>query len=149
MQDFVGEIDELKSSITQKDQQISDVSGQINALQSQLTSSGEASNKLREQLINQRKASELAEQQRRELEQSCFVAQSELSNKARHIDHLQHEMDKFEEMSNQQKGDMQKQQALLEQELKQKQQRIKTKASKGSYKTLNSLLASCDHDCSR
>ncbi|WP_342807110.1 PAS domain-containing protein [Alteromonas sp. M12] len=121
---FEGQISDLKSSIYQKDKQISDVNGQISALQSKLSSSSQASEKLRQLLINQRKASELAEKQRRDLEQSCFVAQSELSNKARHIDHLQHEMDKFEEMSNQQKGDMEKQQALLQQELENKQRQL-------------------------
>ncbi|WJG08594.1 PAS domain S-box protein [Aliiglaciecola sp. LCG003] len=124
MQNFEGEIQQLKQSIQSKDQQISDVSGQINALHSKLSSSSQTSEKLRQQLINQRKASEQAELQRRDLEQSCFVAQSELSNKARHIDHLQHEMDKFEEMSKQQKGDMEKQQALLEQELANKQTQL-------------------------
>lgn len=126
MQAFEGEISGLKTSIQQKDKQISDVNGQISALQSKLSSSSQASEKLRQLLINQRKASEIAEKQRRELEQSCFVAQSELSNKARHIDHLQHEMNKFEEMSNQQKGDMEKQQALLQQELENKQKQLQS-----------------------
>ncbi|MDO6692715.1 PAS domain-containing protein [Aliiglaciecola sp. 3_MG-2023] len=121
---FEGEISQLKTSIHQKDKQISDVNGQISSLQSKLSSSSQASEKLRQLLINQRKASEKAEQQRRDLEQSCFVAQSELSNKARHIDHLQYEMDKFEEMSKQQKGDMEKQQTLLQQELENKQRQL-------------------------
>ncbi|WP_438864866.1 PAS domain-containing protein [Neptunicella sp.] len=122
--EFVEQIEGLKSSIEQKDQQISQVSGQITTLQSQLASSGEAGEKLREQLLNQRKASELAEQQRRELEETCRRAQAELSGKARRIDHLQHEMQKFEEMSNQQKGDMEQQQKLLQQELEAKQQQL-------------------------
>ncbi|MFA3793002.1 PAS domain S-box protein [Aliiglaciecola sp. SL4] len=121
---FEEEINQLKTSIHQKDKQLSDVNNQISSLQSKLSSSSQASEKLRQLLINQRKASEIAEKQRRDLEQSCFVAQSELSNKARHIDHLQHEMDKFEEMSKQQKGDMEKQQALLQQELENKQQQL-------------------------
>ncbi len=122
--EFVAQIDDLKSSMEQKDQQISQVSSQINTLQTQLASSGEVGEKLREQLLNQRKASELAEQQRRELEDTCRRAQAELSGKARRIDHLQHEMQKFEEMSNQQKGDMEQQQKLLQQELETKQQQL-------------------------
>jgi epidermal growth factor receptor substrate 15 len=121
MADFVTQIDTLKQSIEHKDKQIVDVSGQINALQSQLSSSGRTSEKLRELLINQRKASEEAEEQRRQLEFTCHTAQSELSSKARHIEHLQHEMHKFEEMSDQQKGDMQQQQAQLMKELEAKQ----------------------------
>lgn len=124
MEEFVNQIGELKQSIQQKDQQINQVSGQINALQSQLTSSGQTSEKLRQLLINQRKASEQAEKQRKVLEQDCLHSQSEVSNKARQIDHLKHEMHKFEEMSNQQKGDMQQQQALLQQELEAKQQQL-------------------------
>lgn len=124
MEEFVNQIDKLKQSIQQKDQQINQVSGQINALQSQLTSSGQTSEKLRQLLINQRKASEQAEKQRKVLEQDCLHSQSEVSNKARQIDHLKHEMHKFEEMSNQQKGDMQQQQTLLQQELEAKQQQL-------------------------
>ena len=122
MTDFVEQIDSLKQSIETKDQQIVDVSGQINALQSQLSSSGRTTEKLRELLINQRKASEHAEEQRRQLEFTCHTAQSELSSKARHIEHLQHEMHKFEEMADQEKGDMQQQQAQLLKELEAKQQ---------------------------
>lgn len=121
---FVTQIDDLKGSIDEKDQQINAVSGQIKSLQTQLVSSSEAGNKLRELLINQRKASEQAELQHRELEQTYRSAQSELSLKARHLEHLQHEMQKFEEMSNQEKGDMQQQQALLAQELEDKQQQL-------------------------
>ncbi|WP_068373409.1 PAS domain S-box protein [Paraglaciecola hydrolytica] len=121
MSDFVTQIESLKQSIEDKDQQIVDVSTQINALQSQLSSSGRTTEKLRELLINQRKASEEAEEQRRQLEFTCHTAQSELSSKARHIEHLQHEMHKFEEMSDQQKGDMQQQQAQLMKELEAKQ----------------------------
>lgn len=124
MDEFVAQIDNLKSSIEQKDQQILQVSGQINTLQSQLTSSGHTSEKLRQLLINQRKASEQAEKQRRALEQNCISSQSEVSNKARQIDHLKHEMQKFEEMSNQQKGDMQQQQIQLQQELEAKQDQL-------------------------
>jgi epidermal growth factor receptor substrate 15 len=122
MDGYVAQIDNLKSSMTQKDQQISDVSGQIQTLQSQLSSSGRTTEKLRELLINQRKASEQAEIQRRELEFACHSAQSELSSKARHVEHLQHEMHKFEEMSQQQQGNMQQQHAQLQQELAAKQQ---------------------------
>ncbi len=121
---FVTQIDDLKGSIEEKDQQINAVSGQIKSLQTQLVSSGEAGNKLRELLINQRKASEQAELQHRELEQTYRSAQSELSLKARHLEHLQHEMQKFEEMSNQEKGDMQQQQALLAKELEDKQHQL-------------------------
>ncbi|WP_299082240.1 PAS domain-containing protein [uncultured Paraglaciecola sp.] len=124
MQDFVAEIDGLKESIEQKDLQINEVGGQINTLQSELASSGDTSEKLRRLLIDQRKASEEAEEQRRNLEQTYKLAESELSNKERHVEHLQNEMQKFEEMSNQQKGDMQKQQSQLEQELAAKQQQL-------------------------
>ena len=122
MADFVAQIDGLKQSIDAKDKQIADVSGQINSLQSQLNSSGRTTEKLRELLVNQRKASEEAEEQRRQLEFICHTAQSELSSKARHIEHLQHEMRKFEEMANQQQGNMQQQQAQLLKELEAKQQ---------------------------
>ncbi|MFT4937808.1 MAG: epidermal growth factor receptor substrate 15 [Paraglaciecola sp.] len=121
MDEFVAQIGTLKHSIEEKDLQINEVSSQINSLQSKLASSGQNTEKLRQLLLNQRKASEHAEQQRRELEQSCHSAQSELSNKARHIDHLQHEMQKFEEMSTQQKGDMAEQRKQLELELAAKQ----------------------------
>ena len=124
MQDFVAEIDDLKESIEQKDLQINEVGGQINSLQSELSSSGNTTEKLRQLLVNQRKASEQAEQQRRNLEQTYKIAESELSNKVRHVEHLQNEMQKFEEMSNQQKGDMQQQQSQLMQELEAKQQQL-------------------------
>ncbi len=124
MDDFVSEIDGLKESIEQKDLQINEVGGQINSLQSELSSSGHATEKLRQLLINQRKASEAAEEQRRNLEQTYKIAESELSNKVRHVEHLQNEMQKFEEMSNQQKGDMQQQQSQLMQELEAKQQQL-------------------------
>lgn len=141
MQDFVSEIDSLKQSISQKDQQINEVGGQINSLQSQLTSSGNTSEKLRQLLINQRKASEEAEDQRRTLEQSCKIAESELSNKVRHVEHLQNEMQKFEEMSNQQKGDMQQQQAQLKQELESKQQQLQE-----TQKTLDETKQAAEKD---
>ncbi|WP_338401488.1 PAS domain-containing protein [Neptunicella marina] len=118
------QIAQLKDSILQKDQQMGQVSGQIASLQSQLLSSGQTSERLREQLVNQRKASEQAEIQRRKLEETYRVAQAELSGKARQIDHLQHEMQKFEEMSQQQKGDMQSQQQKLQQELAAKQAQL-------------------------
>ncbi|MGS2720025.1 PAS domain-containing protein [Paraglaciecola aestuariivivens] len=124
LDEFAAEIDSLKSSMQQKDQQLQDVAGQINSLQSQLTSSGNTSEKLRQQLVNQRKASEEAEQQRRQLEQTYKVAQSELSTKVRHVEHLQNEKLKLEEMSNQQKGDMQALQAQLKEELEAKQQQL-------------------------
>ncbi|MDN4502871.1 PAS domain S-box protein [Alteromonadaceae bacterium BrNp21-10] len=124
LSEFVAQIDSLKQSIQQKDQQILQVSDHIEGLQAQLLSSGQAGEKLREQLVNQRKASEKAELQRRELELACNKAQSELSGKAQHIEHLQLEMDKFEQMSNQQKGDMEQQQKLLQQELEAKQQQL-------------------------
>ncbi|GAC19298.1 PAS domain-containing protein [Paraglaciecola arctica] len=124
MENFVAEIDGLKESIEQKDLQINEVGGQINSLQSELTSSGNTTEKLRQLLVNQRKASEQAEEQRRNLEQTYKIAESELSNKVRHVEHLQNEMQKFEEMSNQQKGDMQQQQSQLMQELEEKQQQL-------------------------
>ena len=124
MNDFALEIDGLKESIAQKDQQINDVGGQINSLQSELMSAGNTSEKLRELLVNQRKASQGAEEQRRKLEQTYKISESELSNKVRHVEHLQNEMQKFEEMSCQQKGDMQQQQSQLVQELEAKQQQL-------------------------
>jgi epidermal growth factor receptor substrate 15 len=124
MDDFVSEINGLKDSIKQKDRQINEVGGQINSLQCELTSSGDTTEKLRQLLVNQRKASEQAEEQRRNIEQTYKIAESELSNKARHVEHLQNEMQKFEEMSNQQKGDMQQQQSQLVQELEDKQQQL-------------------------
>jgi epidermal growth factor receptor substrate 15 len=124
MDDFVSEIGGLKQSIEQKDLQINEVGGQINSLQSELTSSGNTSEKLRQLLVNQRKASEQAEEQRRNLEQTYKISESELSNKVRHVEHLQNEMQKFKEMSNHQKGDMQQQQSQLVQELESKQQQL-------------------------
>jgi epidermal growth factor receptor substrate 15 len=124
MQDFVAEISGLKESIEQKDLQINEVGGQITSLQSELTSSGNTTEKLRQLLVNQRKASEKAELQRRNLEQTYKLAESELSNKVRHVEHLQNEMQKFEEMSNQQKGDMQEQQSQLVLELEAKQRQL-------------------------
>ncbi len=121
---FTEQIAQLKGSIEEKDKQISDVSNQITSLQSQLSSSGQTSEKLRQQLINQRKASEAAEIQRRKLEQTFLTAQSELTNKARQVEHLQHEMNKFEEMSQQQKGDMEQQYSKLQQELESKQKQL-------------------------
>ncbi|MFT2090717.1 PAS domain S-box protein [Paraglaciecola sp. 2405UD69-4] len=122
MNDFVAEIEELQQSIGAKDQQITEVGSQIMSLQSELNRSDDVSDKLRKQLMNQRKASEEAQKQKRNIEQTYKMAQSELSNKVRHVEHLQSEMQKFEEMSNQQKGDMEKQQSQLTQELAEKQQ---------------------------
>lgn len=122
--DFEAQISDLKQSIVTKDKQIHEVSGQISALQSQLTSSSQTTDKLREQLVNQRKASEQAEEQRRQLEFTCHTAQSELSSKARHIEHLHHEMQKFEEMSLQQRDDMTLQQEELRKELEEKQRQL-------------------------
>ncbi|MEP1870810.1 MAG: PAS domain S-box protein [Paraglaciecola sp.] len=124
MEDFASEIEELQQSIGAKDKQITEVGSQITSLQSELNRSGDASDKLRKQLMNQRKASEEAQKQRRSIEQTYKMAQSELSNKIRHVEHLQNEMQKFEEMSNQQKGDMEKQQSQLTQELALKQQQL-------------------------
>jgi epidermal growth factor receptor substrate 15 len=121
---LLDKISSMKNSIDSKDKQISDVSGQINSLQSQLNSSAQTSEKLYQQLMNQRKASELAEQKRRKLELTCQAAQSELGNKSSHIEHLQHEMNMLEQMSQQQKGDIEQQTQQLEQELKAKQQQL-------------------------
>jgi epidermal growth factor receptor substrate 15 len=118
------QISSLKQSIENKDKQLRDVSGQINNLQSQLVSSGQASEKLRERLANQRKASEVAEQKRRELELTCQAVQAELANKTSYTEHLQHEMKMLEQMSQQQKGDMEKQTQQLERELAAKQQQL-------------------------
>lgn len=124
MDNFALEIDELKESIEQKDHQINEVGGQINSLQSELMNAGNTSEKLRELLVNQRKASQGAEEQRRKLEQTYKIAESELSNKVRHVEHLQSEMQKLEDMSSQQKGDMHQQQSQLVQELEAKQQQL-------------------------
>ena len=123
MNDFVAEIDGLKQSIGQKDLQLNEVGGQINLLQSELTRSGNTSENLRQLLFNKRNASEQAEEQRRSIEQTYKIAESELSNKVRNIEHLQNEMQKTEEMSNLQKGDMQ-QQGQVMQELAFKQQQF-------------------------
>ena len=121
MQAYVTQIDSLKQSITDKDAEINEVGSQITGLQEQLQTSDSNSEKLKEALVNQRKASEEAENQRREIEQTYKLAQSELNNKVRHVEHLQNEMQKFEEMSKQEKGDMAAQQNKLMQELEQKQ----------------------------
>ncbi|MFT5542210.1 MAG: epidermal growth factor receptor substrate 15 [Glaciecola sp.] len=122
MQAYVAQIDSLKQSITDKDAEINEVGSQITGLQEQLHNSDSNSAKLKQALINQRKASEEAETQRRELEQTYKIAQSELTNKVRHVEHLQNEMQQFEEMSKQEKGDMAAQQSKLEQELADRQQ---------------------------
>ena len=121
---YLTQISSLKDSIGEKDQQLSDVSGQIQTLQSQLVSSGQASEKLREQLKNQRIASEKAEKQRREIELACKAAEAELAAKARNIDHLQHEMQMLEKMSQQEKGDMEAYAKQLQQELETKQSQL-------------------------
>jgi epidermal growth factor receptor substrate 15 len=117
MHALVEQISNMKQSVSDKDTQISQVSEQIDVLQSQLTSSSTATEKLREQLIAQQEASEKAELERREIEHTCQIAQAELRNKVSHLSHLQSEMEKLEEMSNQEKGDMQAQQSALKQEL--------------------------------
>ncbi|GGW79037.1 PAS domain S-box protein [Alteromonas halophila] len=124
VEQYLSQITSLKDSIGDKDKQLSDVSGQINALQSQLVSSGEASDKLREQLANQRKASDRAEKQRREIELACQAAEAELAAKARNIEHLQHEMQMLEKMSQQEKGDMEAYASQLQQELEAKQSQL-------------------------
>lgn len=121
MQAYVTQIDSLKQSITVKDAEINEVGSQITGLQEQLQTSDSNSEKLKQALINQRKASEEAENQRREIELTYKLAQSELTNKVRHVEHLQNEMQKFEEMSKQEKGDMAAQQSKLMQELEEKQ----------------------------
>jgi epidermal growth factor receptor substrate 15 len=121
MQAYVTQIDSLKKSITDKDTEINDVGSQITGLQEQLHTSDRNREKLKEALINQREAGEEAERQRREIEQTYKLAQSELTNKVRHVEHLQNEMQKFEEMSRQEKGDMAAQQSKLMHELQEKQ----------------------------
>jgi epidermal growth factor receptor substrate 15 len=121
MQAYVDQIDSLKKSITDKDAEINEVGSQITDLQEQLHSSDTNREKLNEALINQREAGEEAEKQRREIEKTYKLAQSELTNKVRHVEHLQNEMQKFEEMSKQEKGDMAAQQSKLMQELEEKQ----------------------------
>ena len=120
MQALLEQIHDMKQAVTNKDTQITQVSQQICELQSQLSSSSNVTETLREQLINQRKASEQAELQRRELEQTCQLAQAQLSTKVRHMNHLQSEMEKLEEMSKQEKGDMAAQQSALKLELQSK-----------------------------
>lgn len=120
MHALVTQIQTMKRSVNDKDDQITQVSEQINSLQSQLQSSSSTTDKLREQLVNQRKASEKAELERREIEQNCQIAQAELRNKERHLSHLQSEMEKLEEMSTQEKGDMEAQQSALKKELEDK-----------------------------
>lgn len=120
MQALVDQIGDMKQSVTEKDTQINQVSEQINVLQSELTSSDDTAEKLREQLVVQREASERAESARKEIEETCQIAQAELRNKVRHLSHLQSEMEKLEEMSNQEKGDMQAQQSELKKELEDK-----------------------------
>ncbi|MFT6267957.1 MAG: epidermal growth factor receptor substrate 15 [Alphaproteobacteria bacterium] len=117
MHALVEQITNMKQSVTDKDAQINQVSEQINELQTQLTSSSSTTEKLREQLVSQREASEKAELERREIEETCQIAQAELRNKVRHLSHLQSEMEKLEEMSSQEKGDMQAQQSALKEEL--------------------------------
>ncbi|MCW8093179.1 PAS domain-containing protein [Alteromonas sp. ASW11-130] len=107
----------LKSSLGEKDTQLQDINDQIQTLYSQLQSSVQAKDALREQLINQRKASEKAENERRSLQESCERAQTELAAKARQIDHLQNEMQALEAMSNQSKDEMEAHQQRLESEL--------------------------------
>ena len=121
MQAYVTQIDSLKQSITDKDAEIHEVGSQITGLQEQLHTSDTNREKLNEALINQREAGEEAERQRREIEKTYKLAQSELTNKVRHVEHLQNEMQKFEEMSKQEKGDMAAQQSKLMQELEEKQ----------------------------
>lgn len=125
VEQYLAQISNLQADIADKDTQLGDVSGQIATLQSQLTSSDEATNKLREQLVNQRKASEQAERERRELELAFRQVQSEAEGKARRIDHLQHEMQMLEEMSQQQKGDMEAHASQLAKELEAKQSQLK------------------------
>lgn len=126
LEEAQGQINTLKGSIESKDKQINDVSSKISSLQSQLVSSGKVSEQLREKLINQRKASDLAETKRRELELICQAAQAELSNKSSYVEHLQHEMHMLEQMSQQQKGDMEKQKQQLAEELKAKQVQLES-----------------------
>ncbi|NMH60863.1 PAS domain-containing protein [Alteromonas ponticola] len=116
----------LKQSLGEKDSQLHEISDQIQGLNSQLSSSAQVQETLREQLANQRKASEIAENERRALEESCAHAQAELASKARHIDHLQHEMQALEEMSNQSKGEMESHKLQLENELKAKEAQLAT-----------------------
>lgn len=124
MHALVNQIDTMKQSVADKDTQINQVSEQINVLQSQLASSSVTKDKLREQLNNQRKASEKAQSERRKIEQNCQLAEAELRNKERHLDHLKREMEKLEEMSTQEKGDMQAQQSALKLELENKLQQL-------------------------
>ncbi len=124
VEQYLSQITSLKDSIGEKDQQLADVSGQINSLQSQLVSSSEASDKLREQLANQRRARDEAEKKRREIELACQAAEAELSAKARNIEHLQHEMEMLEKMSQQEKGDMEAYARQLQQELESKQTQL-------------------------
>ena len=124
------EILQLKGSLANKDKQLADVGGKITSLQSQLISAGETSDHLRQQLVNQKKASEQAEMQRRQLHDACQKAQSELASRSRRIDHLQDEMQKLEELAQQEKGDMQAHAEKLAQELSSKQAELTDTRSK-------------------
>lgn len=124
------EILNLKGSLANKDKQLAEVGGRINSLQSQLISAGETSDQLRQQLLNQKKASEQAELQRRQLHDACLRAQSELASRSRRIDHLQDEMQKLEELAQQEKGDMQAHAEKLAQELASKQSELNDTRSK-------------------
>ena len=117
MHALVDQISSMKQSVSDKDTQIGQVSKQIHVLQTQLGSSSDMTEKLRQQLLCQQEASESAEREHRKIEETCQLAQAELRNKERHLIHLQSEMGKLEEMSNQEKGDMHAQQSALKQEL--------------------------------
>ncbi|MCW8109123.1 PAS domain-containing protein [Alteromonas ponticola] len=124
----------LKNSLEEKDTQLHKINDQIQLLNSQLQSSVQAKEALKIQLVNQRKASEKAENERRLLQESCAKAQAELAGRARHIEHLQHEMQALEVMTNQSKEEMQAHKQQLETELKAKEDQLE--ASKHDLTTL-------------
>jgi epidermal growth factor receptor substrate 15 len=129
MYEMLDQISNMKQSVSNKDAQINQVSEQINVLESQLTNSSSTTEKLREQLIGQQQAGEKAELERREIEGTCQIAQAELRNKVRHLSHLKSEMAKLEEMSSQEKGDMQAQQSKLKLELNDKLSQLQSTQS--------------------
>lgn len=126
MHELIDQIQNMKASVSDKDDQISEVTEQISMLQEKLNDSSTTTERLRDQLEKQKQASELAEKARRELEHSYQIAQSELNNKERHLSHLQSEMEKLEEMSSQEKGDMEAQQSALKKELDDKLQQLQS-----------------------
>jgi len=124
MQQYKQQMQEMQDSIQDKDTQIELVAQKIHDLQNQLADSDEVQQRLADQLSKQRDASIEAEKHKRILERNVLQAKSALDNKEADLQHIQSEMQKLEEMSNQQKGDMQALQQKLEAELSAKQAQL-------------------------